>query len=48
MNSNFSYPKWEEIPNIDLYLDQVFALCQSGLCPISPDKRQGTNSIHGQ
>ncbi|MFQ6786519.1 MAG: DUF1836 domain-containing protein, partial [Streptococcus salivarius] len=20
---NYSYPKWEEIPDIDLYLDQV-------------------------
>ena len=23
MNLTFSYPKWEELPNIDLYLDQV-------------------------
>lgn len=23
MNSSFSYPKWEELPELDLYLDQV-------------------------
>ena len=23
MKTTFSYPKWAEIPNIDLYLDQV-------------------------
>ncbi|SNJ88484.1 BS_ykrK family protein [Streptococcus pneumoniae] len=33
MKTTFSYPKWAEIPNIDLYLDQGFALCQSGLRP---------------
>lgn len=38
MNSNFSYPKWEDIPNIDLYLDQVLLYVNQVCAPISPDK----------
>ena len=41
MNSNFSYPKWEEIPNIDLYLDQVLLYVNQVCAPISPDKEKG-------
>lgn len=41
MNSNFSYPKWEEIPNIDLYLDQVLLYVNQVCAPISPDKDKG-------
>ena len=41
MNSNLSYPKWEEIPNIDLYLDQVLLYVNQVCAPISPDKEKG-------
>ena len=41
MNSNFSYPKWEDIPNIDLYLDQVLRYVNQVCAPISPDKDKG-------
>ncbi|CRD29354.1 BS_ykrK family protein [Streptococcus pneumoniae] len=33
MKTTFSYPKWAEIPNIDLLSGPGFALCQSGLRP---------------
>ena len=41
MNSNFSYPNWEDIPNIDLYLDQVLLYVNQVCAPISPDKDKG-------
>ena len=41
MISIFSYPKWEEIPNIDLYLDQVLLYVNQVCAPISPDKDKG-------
>ena len=41
MNSNLSYPKWEDIPNIDLYLDQVLLYVNQVCAPISPDKDKG-------
>ena len=41
MNSIFSYPKWEDIPNIDLYLDQVLLYVNQICAPISPDKEKG-------
>ena len=41
MNSNFSYPKWEDSPNIDLYLDQVLLYVNQVCAPISPDKDKG-------
>lgn len=41
MNSNFSYPKWEDIPDIDLYLDQVLLYVNQVCAPISPDKDKG-------
>ena len=44
MNSNFSYPKWEDIPNIDLYLDQVLLYVNQVCAPISPDKEKGLTS----
>ena len=40
-NSFFFYPKWEEIPNIDLYLDQVLLYVNQVCAPISPDKEKG-------
>lgn len=44
MNSIFSYPKWEDIPNIDLYLDQVLLYVNQVCAPISPDKEKGLTS----
>ena len=41
MNSICSYPKWEDIPNIDLYLDQVLLYVNQVCAPISPDKDKG-------
>ena len=41
MNCIFSYPKWEDIPNIDLYLDQVLLYVNQVCAPISPDKDKG-------
>ena len=41
MNSIFSYPKWEDIPNIALYLDQVLLYVNQVCAPISPDKEKG-------
>ena len=48
MKTTFSYPKWAEIPNIDLYLDQVLLYVNQVCSPISPDKDKGPDSIHGQ
>ena len=41
MKTTFSYPKWEDIPNIDLYLDQVLLYVNQVCAPISPDKEKG-------
>ena len=41
MNTNFSYPKWEEIPSINLYLDQVLLYVNQICPPASPDKEKG-------
>ena len=41
MKTTFSYPKWAEIPNIDLYLDQVLLYVNPICAPISPDKDKG-------
>ena len=41
METTFSYPKWAEIPNIDLYLDQVLLYVNQVCDPISPDKDRG-------
>ena len=41
MKSVFSYPKWEEIPNINLYLDQVLLYVNQICPPVSPDKEKG-------
>ncbi len=41
MKTAFSYPKWEDIPNIDLYLDQVLLYVNQVCVPISPDKDKG-------
>ena len=41
MKTTFSYPKWAEIPNIDLYLDQVLLYVNQVCTPISPDKDKG-------
>ena len=41
MKTTFSYPKWEDIPNIDLYLDQVLLYVNQVCDPIYPDKDKG-------
>ena len=41
MKTTFSYPKWAEIPNTDLYLDQVLLYVNQICVPISPDKDKG-------
>ena len=41
MKTTFSYPKWEEIPNINLYLDQVLLYVNQICPPASPDKEKG-------
>ena len=38
METTFSYPKWADIPNIDLYLDQVLLYVNQVCVPVSPDK----------
>ncbi len=49
MKTTFSYPKWAEIPNINLYLDQVLLYVNQVCAPISPNKDWGRpNSIYGQ
>ena len=40
MKTTFSYPKWEEIPNINLYLDQVLLYVNQICPPVSPDKEK--------
>ena len=40
MKTTFSYPKWEEIPNINLYLDQVLLYVNQICPPASPDKEK--------
>ena len=41
MKTTFSYPKWEEIPSINLYLDQVLLYVNQICPPASPDKEKG-------
>ena len=41
MKTTFSYPKWEEIPNINLYLDQVLLYVNQICPPVSHDKEKG-------
>ena len=41
MNTYFSYPKWEEIPNIDLYLDQVLLYVNQVCSIVSIEKEKG-------
>ena len=41
MNTTFSYPEWDEIPNINLYLDQVLLYVNQICPPVSPDKEKG-------
>ena len=41
MKTTFSYPKWEEIPSINLYLDQVLLYVNQICTPVSPDKEKG-------
>ena len=41
MNTTFSYPKWEEIPSINLYLDQVLLYVNQICPPASLDKEKG-------
>ena len=41
MKTRFSYPKWEDIPNIDLYLDQVLLYVNQVCAPVSPDEDKG-------
>ena len=41
MKTTFSYPKWAEIPNINLYLDQVLLYVNQVCAPISPNKDKG-------
>ena len=41
MKTTFSYPKWEEIPSINLYLDQVLLYVNQICPPASPDMEKG-------
>ena len=41
MNICFSYPKWEEIPSIDLYLDQVLLYVNQVCTPVFTEKEKG-------
>ena len=41
MKRYFSYPKWKEIPNIDLYLDQVLLYVNQVCEPISSESDKG-------
>ena len=41
MKRYFSYPKWEDIPNIDLYLDQVLLYVNQVCEPISSGSEKG-------
>ena len=35
---NFHIPRWEELPNIDLYMDQVVTFIEESLISLSPSK----------
>ena len=48
MKRYFSYPKWQEIPNIDLYLDQVLLYVNQVCEPISSGSEKGLNCFYGQ
>ena len=41
MKRYFSYPKWKDIPNIDLYLDQVLLYVNQVCEPISSGTEKG-------
>ena len=38
---NYSYPKWEEIPDIDLYLDQVLLYVNKVCAPFISETDKG-------
>ena len=40
MNAKFSFPKWEEIPNIDLYLDQILLYVNQVCAPMFSKKEK--------
>ncbi|KXT74159.1 hypothetical protein STRDD10_01166 [Streptococcus sp. DD10] len=46
MNTFISYPKWEQLPNIDLYLDQVLLYVNQVCSPyLSPNDKGLTASM---
>lgn len=34
------FPRWNELPEFDLYMDQVIGLAEKYLCALSPDKKE--------
>ena len=48
MKTTFSYPEWNEIPNIDLYLDQVLLYVNKVCSPISLAKEKGLTASNGE
>jgi hypothetical protein len=40
MIETIHFPRWEELPEFDLYMDQVIALVEKYLGSLSPDKKE--------
>ena len=46
---DFHLPRWQELPDLDLYMDQVIQLVDQYLMPvIQTEKHPPTNSCNGQ
>lgn len=43
--ADFSLPRWEELPDFDLYMDQVVTLINRYVQPILPDKNNVTAAM---
>ena len=39
--STFSYPTWEQLPELDLYLDQVLLYVNKTCAPVLPSSDKG-------
>ena len=42
---NFHIPRWEELPNIDLYMDQVVSFIEESLISLFPSKENSEDKV---
>ena len=46
--STFSYPTWEQLPELDLYLDQVLLYVNKTCAPVLSSSDKGLDGCHDQ